>query len=144
MPEVNHKKLKVMFLCTGNSCRSQMAEGCARKLKGDVVEAYSAGIEKHGMNPRAIQVMAEAGVRSTRTTPRPSPNCRRWLRLRHHRLRPRERELPRVPRQERKIHVGFDDPPKLAKDAKTRRRRWATIAACAMRSAPLSRLSLSH
>ena len=56
------RKLKVLFLCTGNSCRSQMAEGCARVLKGDVIEAYSAGIEAHGMNPRAVQVMAEAGV----------------------------------------------------------------------------------
>ena len=55
-------RLKVLFLCTGNSCRSQMAEGWARALKGDVIEAYSAGIETHGMNPRAVQVMAEAGV----------------------------------------------------------------------------------
>src|ERR1017187_3270365 len=55
-------KMKVLFLCTGNSCRSQMAEGWARQLKGDVMEAYSAGIEKHGMNPHAVKVMAEAGV----------------------------------------------------------------------------------
>ncbi len=55
-------KLKVLFLCTGNSCRSQMAEGWARALKGDIIEVYSAGIEAHGMNPRAVQVMAEAGV----------------------------------------------------------------------------------
>ena len=55
-------KLKVLFLCTGNSCRSQMAEGWARQLKADVIEPYSAGIEKHGMNPHAVKVMAEAGV----------------------------------------------------------------------------------
>ena len=55
-------KLKVFFLCTGNSCRSQMAEGWARHLKGDIIEAYSAGIETHALNPRAVQVMAEAGV----------------------------------------------------------------------------------
>jgi len=54
--------LKVLFLCTGNSCRSQMAEGWARHLKGEVIEAYSAGIETHGMNPRAVAVMTEAGV----------------------------------------------------------------------------------
>ena len=59
------EKLKVMFLCTGNSCRSQMAEGWARALKGDLIDAYSAGVEPHGMNPRAIQVMAEAGVDMT-------------------------------------------------------------------------------
>ncbi len=56
------QKLKVLFLCTGNSCRSQMAEGWARHLKGEVIEAYSAGVEKHALNPRAIKVMEEAGV----------------------------------------------------------------------------------
>ena len=55
-------KLKVLFLCTGNSCRSQMAEGWARRLKGDAVEPYSAGIDPHGMNQLAIRVMAEAGI----------------------------------------------------------------------------------
>ena len=56
------EKIKVLFLCTGNSCRSQMAEGWTRHLKADVIEAYSAGIRPIGVNPRAIQVMAEAGV----------------------------------------------------------------------------------
>ena len=55
-------KAKVLFLCTGNSCRSQMAEGWARELLGDRVEAYSAGVETHGLNPRAVRVMGEAGV----------------------------------------------------------------------------------
>jgi arsenate reductase len=53
---------KILFLCTGNSCRSQMAEGWARHLIGDAIEPYSAGIETHGMNPDAVRVMAEAGV----------------------------------------------------------------------------------
>src|SRR5579864_4265898 len=53
---------KVLFLCTGNSCRSQMAEGWARHLKADVIDAYSAGVEPHGMNALAVKVMAEAGV----------------------------------------------------------------------------------
>ncbi|MEI6810006.1 MAG: arsenate reductase ArsC, partial [bacterium] len=52
------KALKVLFLCTGNSCRSQMAEGWARHLKGKVLEPYSAGIEAHGLNPFAVKVMA--------------------------------------------------------------------------------------
>lgn len=55
-------KLRILFLCTGNSCRSQMAEGWARHLHGDSIEVFSAGIETHGLNPRAVQVMAEAGV----------------------------------------------------------------------------------
>jgi len=55
-------RIKVSFLCTGNSCRSQIAEGWARHLKGDVIEPYSAGIHPIGVNPRAIKVMAEAGV----------------------------------------------------------------------------------
>jgi len=54
--------IKVLFLCTGNSCRSQIAEGWARHLKSDVIEAYSAGIRPIGVNPKTIQVMAEAGV----------------------------------------------------------------------------------
>lgn len=54
--------LNVLFLCTGNSCRSQMAEGFARALKGDIIRAYSAGVKKHGLNRVAVQVMHEAGV----------------------------------------------------------------------------------
>ena len=54
--------LKILFLCTGNSCRSQMAEGWARHLKGGEIEAYSAGVSPHGMNADAVRVMAEAGV----------------------------------------------------------------------------------
>ncbi len=58
MPEPVH----ILFLCTGNSCRSQMAEGWARQLGGPRVAAQSAGIEAHGKNPRAIAVMADAGI----------------------------------------------------------------------------------
>ena len=50
---------KILVLCTGNSCRSQMAEGYLRKYAGDKAEVYSAGIETHGVNPRAIQIMKE-------------------------------------------------------------------------------------
>lgn len=56
------KKQKILFLCTGNSCRSQMAEGWARYLHGDRFDVWSAGIETHGLNPLAVQVMREAGV----------------------------------------------------------------------------------
>jgi len=54
--------MNVLFLCTGNSCRSQMAEGWMSHFAGDQVVAQSAGIEAHGKNPRAITVMREAGV----------------------------------------------------------------------------------
>jgi arsenate reductase len=57
-----NKTYNVLFLCTGNSCRSQMAEGWVRHLGGERLEAQSAGIESHGKNPRAIEVMREAGV----------------------------------------------------------------------------------
>jgi len=67
-------KARILFLCTGNSCRSQMAEGWANHLGGEWLEAQSAGIEAHGKNPRAIAVMRETGVdishqESTRVTP---------------------------------------------------------------------------
>ena len=67
------RKSRILFLCTGNSCRSQMAEGWANHLGSEWLEARSAGIEAHGKNPRAIRVMAEAGVdistqESTRVT----------------------------------------------------------------------------
>ena len=56
------RPLKILFLCTGNSCRSQMAEGYANALGENRIEAKSAGIEAHGKNPRAITVMQEDGV----------------------------------------------------------------------------------
>lgn len=55
-------KIRILFLCTGNSCRSQMAEGWGKQLGHDIAEFASAGIEAHGKNPRAIAVMREAGV----------------------------------------------------------------------------------
>ena len=54
--------VNILYLCTGNSCRSQMAEGWTRRLDGDRVEVQSAGIEAHGKNPRAIDIMQEAGI----------------------------------------------------------------------------------
>jgi arsenate reductase (thioredoxin) len=113
-------RIKVLFLCTGNSCRSQMAEGWARHLKGDVIEPYSAGIEVHGLNPRAVRVMAESGVDISG----------------HHSKHLNElkdvvfdyvitvcdnahESCPMFPGRTRVVHVGFDDPPRLANDAKT-------------------------
>jgi len=64
------EKLKILFLCTGNSCRSQMAEGWAKKLKSDCIEPFSAGVYPVAVNLRAVQVMAEAGVDITGQYPK--------------------------------------------------------------------------
>ena len=119
MPETGGK-IKVLFLCTGNSCRSQMAEGWARTLKSDVIEAYSAGIETHGMNPSAVRVMREAGVDIT--TQR-SKNVREVLDVPFDYVVTvcghANETCPVFPgRKTKVVHVGFDDPPKLAKTAK--------------------------
>lgn len=58
-------KLNILFLCTGNSCRSQMSEAWAKALKSETIKAYSAGIEAHGLNPYAVKVMNEAGIDMT-------------------------------------------------------------------------------
>ena len=110
-------KMKVLFLCTGNSCRSQMAEGWARQLKGDVMETYSAGIEKHGMNPHAVKVMAEAGVdiskQYSKTTAELGPVQFDYVvTVCGH----ANENCPIFPGKAKKVHVGFEDPPKLTKD----------------------------
>jgi arsenate reductase len=111
-------KRKVLFLCTGNSCRSQMAEGWARELHGDRIEPYSAGIEKHGLNPRAVKVMQEAGVDIGRQKSKkieelgPIP-----FDLVVTVCEDAERNCPVFPGRVRKLHVAFDDPPKLAGSA---------------------------
>lgn len=109
-------KIKVLFLCTGNSCRSQMAEGWARRLKADVIEPYSAGIEKHGMNPHAIKVMAEAGVdisgQHSKTVAELGPVQFDYVvTVCGH----ANEHCPIFPGQAKVVHVGFDDPPKLTK-----------------------------
>ena len=113
-------KLKVLFLCTGNSCRSQMAEGWARKLKGDCVEPYSAGIETHGLDPRAVQVMAEAGVdisahKSKKVAEVMDVPFDYVVTVCGH----ANETCPIFPGQAMVVHVPFDDPPKLAAGAKT-------------------------
>lgn len=60
--EGQYVKENNLFLCTGNSCRSQMAEGWGRKYLGDKWNVYSAGIEAHGLNPNAVKAMKEAGI----------------------------------------------------------------------------------
>jgi arsenate reductase len=114
------QKLKVLFLCTGNSCRSQMAEGWARVLHGDRLEPYSAGTAPGRVDPRAIQVMGEAGID-----------------LSGHRSKHLEElvgvdfdwvvtvcdkaneSCPIFPGNVHRLHANFDDPPRLAAGAAT-------------------------
>ena len=109
--------MRVLFLCTGNSCRSQMAEGWARALKGDVVEAYSAGIEKHGMSPHAVKVMAEVGVDISKHYSKTlaeigSVEFDYVVTVCDH----ANESCPVFPGKTKVVHVGFEDPPKLTKE----------------------------
>ena len=114
------KPIKILFLCTGNSCRSQIAEGWARHLKPDEIEAYSAGIEKHGLNSMSIQVMAEKGVdisnHASKTIEElPIKHFDYVITLCGH----ANETCPVFPGGAKKLHVGFDDPPVLAKRAQS-------------------------
>ncbi|THB72200.1 MAG: arsenate reductase ArsC [Desulfobulbaceae bacterium] len=109
------EKLRVLFLCTGNSCRSQMAEGWAKTLKGKEIEAYSAGIETHGLNPHAVSVMAEAGVdisdqRSTHIDEFSELTLDYVVTVCGH----AHESCPLFHGGCKVIHIGFDDPPKMA------------------------------
>ena len=119
MPESPHK-LKVLFLCAGNSCRSQMAEGWTRHLKGDVIEVYSAGIIPQGLNPLAVKVMAEIGVDISYYS---SKEAEYFMKIPFDYVitvcdRANE-AYPVFPDRAKRLHVDFDDPLQLAKDAKT-------------------------
>lgn len=110
-------KINILFLCTGNSCRSQMAEGWARHLKGDVLNAYSAGIETHGLNPNAVRVMKEAGVDiSSHTSQLLSEfddiNFDVVVTVCGH----AHETCPYFPGNAKVVHVGFPDPPAMAKE----------------------------
>jgi len=113
-------RTKILFLCTGNSCRSQMAEGFARALRGDAVEAWSAGIETHGLNPRAVQVMAEAGVDISAQR---SKNVAELMHVPFDYVVTvcghANENCPIFPGRAKVVHVAFDDPPALARSAKS-------------------------
>ena len=112
-------KQKILFLCTGNSCRSQMAEGWTRHLKDDVLDVCSAGIEKHGLNPLAVKVMAEVGVDISRQRSKTIEDLAvkefdYVITVCDH----AHESCPLFPGKARIIHRGFDDPPRLAAGAK--------------------------
>ncbi|MCG8696695.1 MAG: arsenate reductase ArsC [Bacteroidales bacterium] len=110
-------KIKLLYLCTGNSCRSQMAEGWTRHLKGDQIDVYSAGIETHGLNPNAVQVMSEAGVdisghQSQHIDEFADIGLDVVITVCGH----AHETCPVFPASAKVIHVGFPDPPKMAKE----------------------------
>ncbi len=114
---MNHNHKKVLFLCTGNSCRSQMAEGWTRALLGEVVEAYSAGVETHGLNARAVAVMAEAGVDISGHASKHVDSLRHLTFDLVVTVCDRAREsCPFFPGAKKMIHVGFSDPPAIARE----------------------------
>jgi arsenate reductase len=114
-------KLRILFLCTGNSCRSQMAEGWARQLKGGVIDAYSAGTQPKALDPLAVRVMADVGIDISTQQPKSLDAVARL---------PFDyvvtvcddahEACPVFPGRARMIHRGFDDPPRLAAAAKSR------------------------
>ncbi len=113
----NATKPRLLFLCTGNSCRSQMAEGWARHHLGDTVDVFSAGIEKHGLNPNAVAVMAERGVDISAHVSKTvddidPPTFDLVITVCGH----AHETCPTIPGA-RIVHHGFDDPPFLARSA---------------------------
>ena len=107
-------KKNLLFLCTGNSCRSQMAEGWAKTLKSDEFNVYSAGLETHGLNPYAVKVMNEAGVDIT--------NQQSQLLTEFDDVKfdyvvtvcsSAHESCPFFPREATVVHYGFEDPPKM-------------------------------
>ena len=114
------QSISVLFLCTGNSCRSQMAEGFCRSLHGDTIKSFSAGIEKHGLNPLAVKVMAEAGIdisghRSKTTSDLDNSEFDYVVTVCDN----ASETCPYFPARTRVIHRSFADPPKLAAEAST-------------------------
>jgi arsenate reductase (thioredoxin) len=109
-------KKNVLFLCTGNSCRSQMAEGWGKALKGKKFNFFSAGIKKHGLNPNAIKVMQEVDIdisnhQSNTTDELPMEKMDFVFTV----CSDAHETCPFFP-SGKIIHVGFDDPPKLTKE----------------------------
>ena len=104
---------RILVLCTGNSCRSQMAEGYLREFAGDKAEVYSAGIETHGVNPRAIQIMKEDGIDISKHT---SNNINEYrdinfdfvITVCDH----AKEQCPFFPSNAKKFHYNFPDPAK--------------------------------
>jgi arsenate reductase len=114
------ERLKILFLCTGNSCRSQMAEAWANHLKGKEIEAFSAGITPHGLDSYAVTVMAENGVDISGHRSKHLDEIKDigfdWVITV---CNAANESCPVFPGPVKRFHVDFDDPPKLALNAGT-------------------------
>jgi arsenate reductase (thioredoxin) len=112
--------LKVLFVCTGNSCRSQMAEGWARRLSRGAFAPYSAGMETHALDPNAVRVMAEVGIDISGHR---SKHAREFRGVHFDlvvTLSSRAQESPAILfGRSKAIHVAFESPPRLAAGART-------------------------
>ena len=118
--QTGEQKLKILFLCTGNTCRSQMAEGLTRHLKPDIIEPYSAGVDPGEMNLRAVKSMAEIGIDISGGFPKTIESlgyiafdCVITL------CDQANESCPLFPGKTKRLHWGFEDPPKLAENAAT-------------------------
>lgn len=118
-------KKKIYFLCTGNSCRSQIAEGFGKEILGENYEVYSAGLEAHGLNPNAVKAMAEKGIDITGQTsdvidPALLNSVDYVVTLCGH----ADEHCPITPPHVTRWHWGFDDP---AKATGTEEEKWAVF-----------------
>ncbi|EJA1886366.1 arsenate reductase (thioredoxin) [Staphylococcus pseudintermedius] len=105
-----HKKT-IYFICTGNACRSQMAEGWGKHILGDDWDVYSAGIETHGVNPQAIKAMEEVGIDiSSHTSDLIDPQIIQQSDLVVTLCSDADQNCPTTPSHVKKEHWGFDDP----------------------------------
>jgi len=117
-------KKNILFLCTGNSCRSQMAEGWMRHLHDDEYNVYSAGIETHGLNRNAVKVMAEAGIDISNQKSELASNYKDIVfdvvvTVCGH----ADENCPVFLGKAIKIHHGFEDPPRLASEIKDKEKK---------------------
>ena len=118
-------KKTLYFLCTGNSCRSQMADGWAQKLLPEEWEVYSAGIETHGVNPNAIKAMNEVGIDiSHHTSDLINPDILNKATLVVTLCGDAADKCPMTPPGVRREHWGFEDP---AKATGTEEEKWAVF-----------------
>ena len=120
---MHHSKIQLIFLCTKNSCRSQMAEGWVNHLKKDRIEVYSAGTDSGGIDPRAIKVMAEVGVDISEQF---AKNVNDIIGIEFDYVitlcDSAQQACPVFAHQPTTLHRGFEDPPKLARDITDRER----------------------